>query len=89
MEAKQCLNVLRQLGKCGTVTLQVRKASDGWGPSLAALLACGCVIPGSDFNIFMLWLQNANVDLSEEGDPDFHPAESGILSASDGIQLRQ
>ena len=37
----------------------------------------------------MLWLQNANVDLSEVGHPDSDAVQSEILSAWDGIQLRQ
>ena len=37
----------------------------------------------------MLWVQNPNVDLLDVGDLDSHAAESWIVSASDGIQLRQ
>ena len=81
MEAIQCLNVLRQLGKPGIVTLQALKGIEGRGLSLAALIASGCVITRSDFNIFMPWLQNANVDLLGAGDPDSYMAQSGILSA--------
>ena len=48
-----------------------------------------CVIPRSDFNIFMLWVQDAKVDLLEVEDPDSHATQSEKLSASDGIQFRQ
>ena len=39
----------------------------------------------------MSWLQNVNVNLLDAGDLDSHVAqlESGILSASDGIQRCQ
>ena len=56
MEAKQCLNVLRQLGKSGIATLQALKGLNGRGLSLAALIASGCEISRLDFNIFMSWL---------------------------------
>ena len=80
MEAKQCLNVIRQLGKSRIVTLQALKGSEGRGLSLAALIASGYVISRSDFHIFT-WLQNANVDLLDARDPDSHTVQSGILSA--------
>ena len=53
--------------------------------------AVGSVARAPDFNMFMSWLQNANVDLLYAGDPDSHAAQSGILSGSDGtgIQLCQ
>ena len=70
MEAKQYLNVLRQFGKSGIGTLQALKGLVGRGLSLAPLIASGCVISRSDFNIFMSWLQNANVDLLNAGEPD-------------------
>ena len=89
MEAKQCLNVVCQLGKSGLVTLQALKGLEGRGLSLAALIGSACVVSRSDFNIFMLWLQNVNVDLLDAADPDSYTAQSGILSASDGIQLLQ
>ena len=89
VEAKQCLNVPRQLSKSGIVALQALKGLDGRGLSLAALHAFWCVISRLKSNIFMSWLQNANADLLDAGDPDSHAAQSGILSALDGIQLRQ
>ena len=40
-------------------------------------------------SIFYVVAANANVDLSEVGDPDSDAAQSGIVSASDSIQLHQ
>ena len=77
------------MSECPSPTLQELKGLEGRGLSLAALIASGCVIPRSDFNIFMSWLQSANVDLLDAKNPDSCAAQSGIRSASDGIQLRQ
>ena len=63
-------------GKNLEISLQALKGLEGRGLSLAALIASGCVISRSDFNIFMLWLQNANVDLLDVGDLDSHAAKS-------------
>ena len=81
VEAEQCLSVLRQLGRTGILTLHALQELDGGG---AALCACGCVISRSDFTTFMLWLQSADVHLSDKVHPDIGMVQSGLLDDEPG-----
>ena len=89
VEAEQCLSVLRQLGRTGILTLHALQELDGGGLSLAALRACGCVISLLDFTTFMLWLQSADVHLSDKVHPDLGIVQSGLRDLSDCSQLSQ
>ena len=89
VEAKQCLTVLRQLGRTGILTLHALQELDGGGLSLAALRACGCVISRSDFATFMLWLQSADVHLLDKVHPISGIEQFGRLDLSDFSQLSQ
>ena len=89
VEAEQCLSVLRQLGRTGILTLHALQELDGGGLSLAALRACGCVISRLDFTTFMLWLQSADVHLSDKVHPDIGIVQSGLLNLSGCSQLSQ
>ena len=92
VEAEQCLSVLRQLGRTGILTLHALQELDGGGLSLAALRACGCVISLLDFTTFMLWLQSADVHLSDKVHPDSGIEQSvgslGLFSTSPAGRLR-
>ena len=84
VEAEQCLSVLRQLGRTGILTLHTLQELDGGGLSLAALRACGCVISRLDFTTFMLWIQSADVHLSDKVHPDIGMVQSGLLDDEPG-----
>ena len=71
------------LDEQGYSTLHALQELDGGGLSLAALLACGCVISRSDFTTFMLWLQSADVHLLDKVHPDIGMVQSGLRGLSE------
>ena len=88
-EAKQCLSVLRQLGRTGILPIHALQELDGGGLSLAALRARGCAISRSDCTTFMLWLQSTDVRLLNKVHHGSGIEQSGRLDLSDFSQLSQ